>query len=222
LPAFDREDILVLAARRKRILAKLQTISDARAAALSEKLGKPGAADSSPPPETDMDCIGKDGPPSKDFSLWAHYDWRFKQADRDAERARKVGDAQEFVRVLVRMSSLCEMATRDYCLHTGVYRRPQGDDTGLRAVERLQTEYEGCAAEYVATWEMCSVRWVRQTRLRNGMDPETGERRPPDERTARILALAERKLTQREIALEVGVSAMTVSRTLRGSVLAAA
>lgn len=127
------------------------------------------------------------------------------------ERAK--GDEAEWLRCVLYIDSLCTTAMRDYLLQVGKMRRPgSADDIGN--VDRLLTEWEGVSAHEVATWEMCSVRWVRESRLRHERDPETGEPRPHDERLARILALKASGASQRAIAKEVGISQARVQQML--------
>jgi len=157
-----------------------------------------------------MNCIGKDGPPSKHRSLYEHYAWKFDQAAQDFKRATTM---EEKVRVMVRMDSLCSMALRDYLLYTGEYKVPSAA-TDAENVARVLREYRGVPAQEVAVWEMCSVKWVRNSRLRNGLNPEDGEERQMDERTQEIVRLRESGKSLREVAQQVGLGKSRVQQIL--------
>ena len=223
---FDRDSLAIIAARKRDVLSKLQLLSDARAAQPVQAIldaprnqrrtrtsipgvnSAKGHADSAPPPDVDMECLDKHGPPPKTFSLYAHYRWRFDEAARMVKHAE--GDERQ--RWLMRTDALCSMAYRDLLAYTGKAPRPMGD-TDTANVGRLLTEYRGVPAHEVAVWEMCSVAWVRKSRRLAGVDPELGEERA-DERTQRIVALAGEGKTQQAIAREVGISQARVSRVL--------
>lgn len=235
MQTFDARALAIIAARKRDILAKLALLSDARSGAApvdqASAIGHPGDgtqphhgrqipgvnghayADSSPPPDVDMECVGKDGPPAKTFSLFAHYTWKFDRAAEDANRAKRANNRGGWNKAVLRIDGLCSQALRDLMLYTGEYKRPSAD-TDAGNVERLLSENKGVEAHEVAVWEMCSVGWVRKSRRMAGVDPDTGEERERDERTLRIVQLREAGMSQRAIAEEVGVGVATVNRAL--------
>lgn len=238
--AYDSASLRIIAARKRDVLAKLQMISDARAGQPVQAIreipvgqrrtrtsipgvnGGKGHADSAPPPDVDMECVGKEGPPPKTFSLYAHYLWRFEAATADVRRASQAGDEHGRIRAILRIDSLCSMALRDLLLYGsrslpvkggGGKMAPPRSDSDAENVKRLLAEYVGVPAHEVAVWEMTSVAWVRRSRRLAGVDPELGEERA-DERTTKALQMRESGASQGAIARELGVSQQRVSQIL--------
>lgn len=235
------DDLTVATIACKRVLIKLQTLSDQKAAAvrtdgrLEHGTSTAGLrtrdrqnmpvhstryADSRIPDGVDNHAVGKgDHAPSKQLSLFYHYRWRM-------DKAQQAEDAGLLLR-------LAGEATRDYEEHTG-QRRPLRfedgpDENGTYqtahslAVKHLLRHFVGVSAESAAI-EMRTpsesfrnaLEWVRQQRLRNGYDAESGEPAVTNERARRVVAMAQSGIKQRVIAEELGVSPSTVSRILAG------
>lgn len=209
MTGFTKDDLRVLLARRDRILTRLQTISDApTGVALSERTQyktRHRAAktshhgESAPPRDATLsdDRAGSSHAPSKRFSLYAHYRWRF-------ERATDVPTLMQ----------LCAIAERDYLEYIGVWRRPSFADHE-QAVNDLLDHWRGCEDREVALHLDCQIKWVRKHRAMNGWEPTFGdERLRVDERTARILKMAGDGASSRAIGVEVGLSHAQVQRVL--------
>lgn len=209
--ALDTADRKIILARRRQVLLKLQLISDARA-------GRPmrkdvtvikGGAGSSPPADVNLERIPDSAtPPPKERSLFAFYVWQFARLDEEVKAAQ----GADVGRAWMRVDLMCSRAMRDYMLHRGDYRRPMSD-TDTANAGRVLAEYPGVSAEEVAVWEMCDPKWVRKIRRDAGLD-ELGNERELSDRDERIHTLARRGLSQRAIAVQIGVNASTVNRVL--------
>lgn len=144
---------------------------------------------------------GHEGVPSKTFSLWAHYSYRM-------ERARQACDASTLLRLVA-------CATRDYEVATG--KRPAYHENHEAAVTELLRDCIGVAALEAAWFLGAPIKWVRQQRILNRRDPETGEPLPSrGERMERILALASEGLTHQQIGEAVGLSRPRIQQILAG------
>ena len=140
-----------------------------------------------------------DAAPSKQFSLYAHYLWRMRRA----EKAQDVGE----------LLKLAGCATRDY--ETYMHTRPSYHEKHEAAVTELLRDCRGQSAVEASWWLGTPVKWVRRQRVISGYDPENGEPRPRvDETTARIFALHEAGVSIRTIADEVHLSKSEVHRRL--------
>ena len=158
--------------------------------------GKKPHAESKFPTGFNMDLL-KDGPPSKRWSLMGHFAYRVRETQNDH---------WELLKVVVQ-------AEMDLAICNGTYV-PIGGATDAQNVARLLRNFKGCHSTEVAVRESCEERWVRKSRIDNGLDPDYGDEPDRDERRARFVRMVSGGMSQREIAREVGVSAVQVGRIL--------
>lgn len=201
---FTATDLKIMLARKRSIMLKLERLSEGGTTSLAPKIVN-GNREAMPPGRISL----KDGPPSAHDGLLAYHQWWFARIEADIKAAR---DQPSKIRQLVRFDLQCSKALRDYWLHTAQYKRPIAD-TDAENVARMLSEYNGVPAAEVAVWEMCSARWVRDSRRNNGVDPETGED-VIDGRKLKVREMAAAGLPQRTIAERVGVSRARVRQLL--------
>lgn len=158
----------------------------------------PKYAESRFPTGFNVDVLNE-GPPSKRRSLHGHYAYRI----RETLLAR---DHWGLVRVV------CD-AEVDLAILNGTYV-PIGQATDAEHVARVLRDYKGTHSAEVAVRERCAERWVRLSRVNNGLDPNYGDEPDSDERRARIVRMVAGGMSQRQVARELGVNAMTVTRAL--------
>jgi hypothetical protein len=95
-------------------------------------------------------------------------------------------------------------------------RTPFNED-GPAKDKRILSDYEGLPPHEVAYWEDCSPRHVERLRIGALLNPEDGLEAEVDERTARIVELKRSGHSQRSIASIVGLSHQRVSQVLAGA-----
>lgn len=147
--------------RERAVLAKLQLLSDAPAqVALDEKMSLARVHPSgSPPPGVRFS--GKDGPPSKDVSLYAYHWWHIENARRKNNRLAR--------------ATVVAYAELDW--EQAVYRKPRHEikrETGAEIRSRVAREYPGEHPVKVAAREGISESAVRKWRRSFGLDSLTG------------------------------------------------
>lgn len=149
--------------KERAILARLEMLSEAPTQqALDEKMSLHRTHPAgSPPPGVRLSK--KDGPPSKDVSLYAFHEWHIS-------RARIRRNSVERVRAVA-------FAEIDY--EIAKYRKPLYEvkrETGAEIRLRIATTYPGEHAVVVAAREGISERAVQNWRKSFGFDPVYGER----------------------------------------------
>ena len=187
----------------KRILTKLALIDDAPTSRLRQGPKPPPYAESHIPEgvAANRNLHAPNGhAPSKQFSLWAHYEFRI-------QRAAQALDAPTLLK-------LAACATRDYEIHMG--RRTTHHSSHDSAVTELLRDCTGMPAIEASWWLDAPLKWVRRHRVLNGRDAELGEPTEQNERTRRVLALERTGATVRAIAAEVGLPKSQVQRILVG------
>ena len=203
------DDFRIAVAAARRILTKLQQISDAPTGHLRTGPKPPHYAEARIPEgvRTRQDLTTSNGngqgghAPSKQFSLWGHYHYRM-------ERAFAAQDASTLLK-------LAACATRDYELYLG--KRTTQHASHETAVIELLRDCQGMSAIEASWWLDAPLKWVRRHRVLNGRDAEFGEPTRQDERTRKVLALAASGLKQRMIAEELGITQQRVSQILAGA-----
>ena len=241
--AIGEQDIRLLYARRKHIIAKLATVSNGttstpidgsararrtdegltaaqrrgltadmatgkgRALAASPGARRRGQGESQLPPGTHRHAdvtVKHEGPPPLNEDPYGHFVYRFKAAKGDFWLTERI----------------CAQAEAAWRREVFGNRTPFNED-GPAKDRRILSDYPGLPPHEVAYWENCSPRHVERLRIGAMLNPEDGLEAEVDERTARIVELKREGKSHREIATVVGVSAMTVTRTLRGECVAA-
>lgn len=153
------------------------------------------------PPDTELDRKSHE-PPSKRFSLYAHYLWRI-------ERARDEHDIDE-------LRMLARMGLRDFGIATGRYRVPY-HERHEQSVSSMLAKWRGWRAAEVAVYLNAPTEWVREQRSRNGRDPEHGELVEHGERLERVASMHAAGASVRAIADELGFSKTRVHEILHGA-----
>lgn len=187
------------------------TTGKGRALAASPGARPPRGGESRLPPgvsdRTDM-TVRRDGPPSRHFDLYGHYMWKFQKAKGDFWLTERVC-AQAEVDVGREVRS------------NGHHGQGSNEDGRIRDARILEF-HAGLKAWEVATFEDCDPQYVRRLRISEGLSPDDGLERVPEptaapseeDRTARIVALAAKGVSQRSIADEVGLSRARVRQIL--------
>lgn len=135
--------------------------------------------------------------PDKDWSLYAHYEWRM-------QRAKAKGD-------VALLHRLVAMATRDHEVYMGT-RKPFYENPEAAVTELLA--YAGTPAQEVAEILDAPIGWVLEQRRRAGLDKETGEPRAISDRDRQIIELANAGTAQIDIAKQFGISKQRVSQII--------
>ena len=98
------------------------------------------------------DMTGPERAPSKELSLYAHYQWRIQRAVVKARNAAGRDSTGEDVAYWTgQLLGLAAMANRDY-LEMYHPKKVKHDETEKAAIERLLTEWVGCTSSETAAW----------------------------------------------------------------------
>jgi hypothetical protein len=161
LNGYDAVDEQITDLRRRRVLAKMQLLSESPGASIVVTHGLRTKKTSKPPSGVRLNDEQREGAPDKNRSLFDHYRWRFAHAPSY--------DAQLL---------LCALAERDYLEAARGNRRPTAEDK-LERDRRILREYEGVRALEAAVLERVSeshVQKLRRGELRDakyGLAPES-------------------------------------------------
>lgn len=190
----------------RKILARLETLSDGRAAN-PERSARSSEAPLGPPEFaglSERDC------PPEDRSLYDHFRWRFEKAARSGASTK-------------RLYFLLWEAEKAYETRT-VPPDPENPRTALvltRADEealkrKVLSDFEGEHSYRVHLELSLPQGWIEKVREDDGREPETGNRRPkwrdldPETKRAMVAHLREQGKTQDEVARWLGISRRTV------------
>lgn len=226
---FSEDDVRDLIRRKRSILVKLQTLSYGTTTSVDtsgiaerqhERIGKndpkaplkralaasPGVSGRRametklPPGVKALRDLSEtvDGPPSRNDDLHGHYLWRFNEA-------------KGYWAVL----NLCAQAEIEY--QREVKGNTRQFDMGTARESRIVENYAGKPYWEVATWEDMHPEAVKRLRREAGLDPEYGVEAETDPRTLRVLELKKLGMSQRAIAMEIGVSQTRVSQLISGA-----
>jgi hypothetical protein len=196
----EADDMRVALLACRSVLAKLQVLSDGTTSTPYEKralVKPPKGRESAAPPMAG--------------GLFHQYLARMKEA-----QAR--GSVEDLL-------LLAGAAGREYLEHTN-RRHAKHDEYNDAAVNRLLVEMRGKSDIEAAVWMAphgphrgelrATLRWVRRQRVLNSRDPDLGEPREQDARTARVVALTKAGASRRAVAEAVGMSHVAVHRILTG------
>ena len=149
-----------------------------------------------------------DRPPSPDVSLWAHYAFRFG-------KAALTNNEIEIRRLLIEANR----EPADFSHRPDSNRIAlQQERTEARDIELLLKYGEGTHAAVLAAENMWPIGWVKIIRERNGKEPLYGRERPrwkdltDEERFVEVEHLEREGMSQREVALRLGISKGSVGR----------
>jgi hypothetical protein len=166
LQGIEAADVAILDLRQRRILAKMEMLSDSPGASVVSTIGKRSKPGTKAPPGVRL-TDARPGAPDKDRSLYDHYRYRFEKATEYPARLL-----------------ICALAERDYLEHaqsSGGGRRRAAREDKTERDQRILTEYRGIPKLEAAVMERVSLRHIERLRVSVGhVDPELGvKQRPP-------------------------------------------
>lgn len=195
-----------LASEVQSLLAKLQMLPEGATANLDGNISH-GKIEGSAPKGSMPERSSQD-PPSPDVSLWAHYAFRFG-------KAALTNNEIEIRRLLIEANrELADFSHRPDSNRIAL----QQERTEARDIELLLKYGEGTHAAVLAAENMWPIGWVKIIRERNGKEPLYGRERPrwkdlnDDERFVEVEHLEREGMSQREVALRLGISKGSVGR----------
>ena len=195
-----------LASEVQSLLARLQMLPEGATANFDGNISH-GKVEGSAPKGAHPERSSLD-PPSPDVSLWAHYAFRFG-------KAALTNNEIELRRLLIEANR--ELA--DFTHRPDENRITiQQERTEARDIELLLKYGEGTHAAVLAAENMWPIGWVKIIRERNGKEPLYGRERPrwkdltDEERFVEVEYLEREGLSQREVALRLGISKGSVGR----------
>lgn len=195
-----------LASEVQSLLAKLQMLPEGATANLDGNISH-GKIEGSAPKGSMPERSSQD-PPSPDVSLWAHYAFRFG-------KAALTNNEIEIRRLLIEANrELADFSHRPDSNRIAL----QQERTEARDIELLLKYGEGTHAAVLAAENMWPIGWVKIIRERNGKEPLYGRERPrwkdltDEERFVEVEYLEREGMSQREVALRLGISKGSVGR----------